>query len=291
MLDEAAKMIRDNHDLFELTLHGIGHEYWKTGMMSRAEWHDENGTMRPKESVAAHLRVFLRLLKQNDLGPFPESFVPTAFLHRFGAGEEGLPGMLAEYGVKYMSTPFSMMHAVKQPESDLFGIDGPLITVNRGKDLCEWNEIAPDVAGEIHGPICGMHWPNLLHPDPDRNGEVVERWGRLLETYQRRFDTMLAPNTAEGFSQLIYRWGTELQYDDFGCKLDFSKLSSCKPPGLLDSFTLKVERKWNIVSSSPEIHLFENQQQSTTEYKSILIKRQSSAKSAYIHWKLNEESD
>jgi hypothetical protein len=290
-LEEAAAIVRNESCYIELVLHGIGHEYWGTGVLDRAEWHDKNGNMRPRENVLEHLRTFAALLKENNLGPFPESFVPTAFHHRFGNTEDGFSEILNQFGVKYMSTPFQVMHKSKQPESEFFGIDGSLITVNRGKDLCKWDMIDPVVSGEIDGPICGMHWPNLLHLNPERNGEVVRRWVELLEPYQQRFDTMLAKNTAEGFSQLVYRWGVSLQPNSSGCLLDFSKLLGYRLPGLLDYFTIKVKKNVHIVSSSNEIALFENMQQSTLDYRTIVVRTKNRVKSAFINWTVETLED
>lgn len=40
-IDECAQVIRDSRNHIEVTLHGIGHEFWDDqGRMSRAEWHD-----------------------------------------------------------------------------------------------------------------------------------------------------------------------------------------------------------------------------------------------------------
>ncbi|NIK78712.1 hypothetical protein FHS15_003858 [Paenibacillus castaneae] len=285
LLKEAAAIIRNENRFIEVGLHGIGHEYWGNGgVLERAEWHDKVGNMRPRESVLGHLRAFAAILEENDLGPFPESFVATAHQHHYGAGEAGLAFILEQFGVKYHSLPFEGMPMTKQPESELFGFDGPLIAVNRGKDLYQWNVLDPDVSGKINGPICGMHWPNLLHPNPELNGEVVSRWVKFLEPYQWRFDTMLAANTAEGFSQLVYRWGVTLQSKPTGCLLDFSRLSGYKLPGLLNYFTIKVKKNVRILSSSAEITLFENTLQSTSDYVTVVVRRQSNAKSAFIHW-------
>lgn len=83
-LDEAAEIIRNNKNHYELTLHGVGHEYWEDEHFTRAEWADRSGQMRPLDQVELHLDYFARLLDQNQLGSFPTSFVPTAFLHGFG---------------------------------------------------------------------------------------------------------------------------------------------------------------------------------------------------------------
>lgn len=291
LLREAASIIRNESRYIEVGLHGIGHEYWGNGgVLERAEWHDVHGNMRPRESVLAHLRAFAAILEENDLGPFPESFVATAHQHHFGAGEDGMASILEQFGVKYHSLPFDGMPRSKEPEGEHFGFDGSLIAVNRGLDIYLWNELDPAVSGEINGPICGMHWPNLLHSDPQRNGEVVRRWVNLLEPYQRRFDTMLAADTAEGFSQAVYHSLVSLKPDSSGCQLDFSKLSGYQPlpPGLLDYFTIKVKHDVRIVSTSAEIALFENTHLSTPAYKTIVVRRQGNANSAYIRWACEE---
>ena len=83
-LDEAADIIRNNQNHYELTMHGVGHEYWQDENFTRAEWADRSGQMRPLDQVELHLDYFAKLMDQNQLGPFPTSFVPTAFLHGFG---------------------------------------------------------------------------------------------------------------------------------------------------------------------------------------------------------------
>ena len=50
-MEEAAEIIRSNQNYFELTLHGIGHEYWEGGTFTRAEWTDSKGQMRPEGQV------------------------------------------------------------------------------------------------------------------------------------------------------------------------------------------------------------------------------------------------
>lgn len=238
-LDEAAEIITGNPDHFELTLHGVGHEYWTDGVMSRAEWHDREGQMRPREQVERHLDAFAELLAQNGLGAFPESFVPAAFLHRFGS-EAGLASLLAPRGIKYFSTPYGGMFRDRDTEEVDFGVDHGVLTLDRGRDLNNWNVVAPEVAGDVEGAIVGMHWPNVLHPDAARNGEVVERWVQVLEPYHRRPDRILGRDTAEAFSQLVYhRWGS-LTVEGNTVQVDLRRVAALAAPGLLDSFHLKI---------------------------------------------------
>ncbi len=185
-LDEAADIIRNNQDHYELTLHGVGHEYWQDENMTRAEWADSSGKMRPLDQVELHLDYFEKILNQNQLGTFPTSFVPTAFLHGFGlTGEHNISmaGVLKKRGMNYINTPFYNMYNAEGAQFGLFGVDSGVITVDRGEDLLGWDAFSEKPAGVLTGPTCGLHWPNLLHKDPSRNSEIVDAWVKLLQAY------------------------------------------------------------------------------------------------------------
>jgi len=53
-LDEAAEILRRNREHIAFAVHAIGHEFWKDGVMERAEWHDAQGRMRPADTVRRH---------------------------------------------------------------------------------------------------------------------------------------------------------------------------------------------------------------------------------------------
>ncbi|MCP4639306.1 MAG: hypothetical protein GY851_02665 [bacterium] len=226
--EEAADIVRRNKDHLELTLHGLGHERWQEGRMERAEWHDTDGRMRPADEVRKRLELYARILDQHGLGPFPDSYVPTAFLHRFGAEDGGLATILAETGVTFISTPFAGMHRDREPEYPLFGMDGGVMTADRGHDLCPWYAIEPELAGALEGPICGMHWPNLLHSNPERNSEIVDRWVGLLKPYGRGVDTTLARDAKTFATQLVYHTCAQVRVEPEGLVLDLSGLTAVR---------------------------------------------------------------
>jgi len=257
-LDETAALLRDNREYIEIVLHGIGHEFWRDGVMERAEWHDRQGAMRPEAEVRAHLNYYARLLAQNGLGSFPTTFVPAAFLHRFGGA---LAPILAEHGIRYISTPYRTMFRSRKTEAPDFGIDAGLLTVDRGHDLFRWFTTGPDPQDEIAGPICGMHWPNLLHLDPARNTEVVDGWVLLLQPYDTRFDRMLAPDTAAGFSQLVYHRWTKVTCDEHSVSLDFRKVDAAGAKGVLDTFFLKVQTDSPAVFTADGMEILESREE------------------------------
>jgi hypothetical protein len=242
-LEEAADIIRNNQRNYELTLHGVGHEYWIDGKFTRAEWADSLGRMRPQDQVEMHLEFFARLMNQNQLGAFPKSFVPAAFRHSFGPteGQEmSMAELLKKQGISYINTPFHTMYHAEAVQFDLFGIDSGVMTVDRGEDLFDWDVIGQLPAGGINGPTCGLHWPNLLHPNPEFNSEIVKAWLEFLRPYHNRFETMLAPDSVFFQRQLVHRICTVASVQERFINLDFSKTRFLPDKIAWNQFNLKL---------------------------------------------------
>jgi hypothetical protein len=244
--EEAADIFRRNTDHIELTLHGVGHEYWSqceldgSWKFSRAEWHDTNGTMRPRDEVFRHLEFFQRILEQHQLGAFPTSFVPCAFKHRFDQSSFGLSSILKSFGVAFLSTPFREMHNAEHVQHQSFGFENDVFTVDRGHDLIKWNELSAGPQELLTGPVCGMHWPNILHDDPERNEEIVALWVAYLKQYNSALGWTIASDTRTFVTQLQYKEGTKVQITRNGLLLDFSNLRDTQLITAAYSFTLKI---------------------------------------------------
>lgn len=257
-LEEAAEIIRNNQNYFELTVHGIGHEYWEGGAFTRAEWTDSNGQMRPQDQVELHLDYFEKLMYQHNLGPFPKSFVPAAFRHSFGPSEGrnvSLAEILEKRGVTYINTPFSSMYNKERAQYGYFGIDADLMTVDRGSDEFPWLTFPADPSAELTGPTCGLHWPNMLHPDPERNQEVVERWVKYLKPYIEKPDMILAPDSVAFQHQVAHHTLTLVQLKRNSIDLDFTETD--KLPGSMGKreLTVKVMTDKPVQFGSNDIHI------------------------------------
>ena len=242
-LEEAAEIIRNNQNYFELTVHGIGHEYWEGGTFTRAEWSDSNGQMRPQDQVELHLDYFEKLMNQHNLGLFPKSFVPAAFRHSFGPSEDrniSLAEILEKRGITYINTPFSSMHNKERVQYGYFGIDADVMTIDRGSDEFPWLTFPAAPTAELTRPTCGLHWPNMLHPDPERNSEVMGRWVSYLKPYHEKQDMMLAPDSVAFQHQLTHHTLTKVKPERNSIVLDFTETD--KLPGIIGKreLTLKI---------------------------------------------------
>lgn len=240
-MEEAAEIISSNREHFELTIHGVGHEYWENGIFTRAEWTDSRGRMRPRDQVERHLDYYSKILEQNKLGPFPESFVPAAFRHCFGKSdgrEVSLAGILEKRGVNYINTPFRIMFNNSVAGNKLFGFDSGVLTIDRGEDEFEWDVFPADPEMIQTGPTYGMHWPNMLHPDPGKNIEVVGRWINYFRQYNEIPDRILAADSVDLQHQLLHRQLTRFASENNSIRFDFSETD--KLPGTIGKKGLTV---------------------------------------------------
>tara|TARA_R110000851_G_scaffold332372_1_gene508252 strand:+ start:1938 stop:3212 length:1275 start_codon:yes stop_codon:yes gene_type:complete len=260
-LDEAADIIRNNQNHYELTMHGVGHEYWQDENMTRAEWADSSGTMRPLDQIELHLDCFEKLLHQNQLGPFPTSFVPTAFLHGFGlTGDHqvSMAEVVKKRGIEYINTPFNNMYNAEGAQFGLFGVDSGVITIDRGEDLLDWDVFSGKPTGVLSGPTCGLHWPNLLHADPSRNSEIVDAWVELLKPYNDKPDTLLAENSSSFRNQLVHHVCTKVKIGEDELHIDFLETNKLKDQLSNNQLMVKIESERKLTFNSDDLKILDS---------------------------------
>jgi hypothetical protein len=247
-LDASAAALRANAEYLELCLHALQHEYWIDGQMTRAEWADPDGTMRPRDQVLAHLDAFFDIFDRHKLGPRPTYMVPTAYCHTFAAPDgQSFAEVLAGYGLRGIFEPFNSMAKGRQPRHEWFDFDRGLITVNRDHDLFPWHVIGGVPERPFDGPVCAMHWPNMLHIDPSRNAEIVDGWVKMLQGVDREVDRMLSPNTEAFCAQLIHHGVTRLAVQ--GDTIDIDAADYFRQPWKSragDALTLRVQSQREI---------------------------------------------
>ncbi|MCK4919596.1 MAG: hypothetical protein KAS71_01035 [Bacteroidales bacterium] len=285
-LEEAAEIIRNNHNNFEITIHGVGHEYWEDGSFTRAEWTDSKGQMRPQDQIELHLEYFEKIMIQNNLGPLPKSFVPAAFRHSFGASEGrdiSLAEILGKYGVNYINTPFSSIYNKERIQHEYFGFDSSVMTIDRGDDEFPWDIFPADPSAVRSGPTYGLHWPNMLHPDPERNHEVVKRWVEYLKPYNEKADMMLAPDSIAFQHQLGHHSLTLLSLKEDLIELDFTETD--KMPGKISKgeFTIKIKTEEPQQFKSEDLVIKSQSLQKESEFLYVLnLKRKLDKKKVQI---------
>jgi uncharacterized protein YqgQ len=259
-LEEAADIFNNNKEHIELSMHGLAHEWWEDGIMSRAEWaNSETGVMRQEEIVDRHIDAFVEIMHQNGLYEAPKSFIPTNFSHTFGVSKgrkKSMAQMLKKHGFTYINTPYEYgFHNVEAVQNELFGVDSGVLTVNRGSDILDWYIISTLPEGKVSLSTCGMHWPNLLHINPERNIEIVEGWIKLLAPYNEKPETMLAKNSVLFQKQIVHHAASTIKIKNQKIHLDFSASNRLGTIISNDELTVKVKSEKELNFSSGDIQI------------------------------------
>lgn len=247
-LNEAADFLRTNSNYLEIGLHGVGHEFWQDGKMERTEFHDPSGILRPPALVRRHLDAFAAIMDDNGLGPFPRAFVPPALQYSFGNGEHSIAAILRDYGVRYATTIFSRARQYTPPLHEKITWEKDVLLIERHQALTPWNVQAAIPTLPPEGPVASLHWKNLLHSDPQRNEEVITRWGKFLSACCREFNRMAAPDTAACWNQFAYHSLATIKPLGEGVEINVSQVPNCS--GIVPEFFLKIRdeqnRSWKI---------------------------------------------
>ncbi|MBI5725057.1 MAG: hypothetical protein HZA50_13940 [Planctomycetes bacterium] len=230
----------------EFALHGVGHEHWDNGVVSRAEWHGRGGRRWPREVLDAHIECYRKILAQYGLDPasgmsFPPAFVPCAYAYYWDDADPQSTGALMETaGVRYASLVFKgfCTFAGGPPEKPDGGFDHGLLVLDRDNTVA-WQAFASVPESMPATSICGLHWPNLLMPDPARNNESVAMWTEYLSRVASQDDLMLAANTAEAWSQWVYRNFASIRRENGRWILDATRLPARALP-FAESPILKI---------------------------------------------------
>ena len=200
-LDEAAQYLNDHRQFLEIALHGICHEFWHDGQMQRTEFHDARGQMRPEEVVRHHLEAYATLLSQNGIGSYPRLFIPPALYHSFGNGQESMQAILKSFGIDYVTTRFCKTLFHTAPQHPRLAWECGIGLIERGLSPVNWDvAAAPPILGDDN-PVLALHWANLLHPDADKNDEVVDAWANMLIEKASGLDFILAEDLAACWCQ------------------------------------------------------------------------------------------
>ncbi|NMA94964.1 MAG: hypothetical protein GX974_02880, partial [Clostridiales bacterium] len=215
-IDEVRDIINANQDYMELALHGLMHMYWTDdGIMEHAEFYqhsdiEDNYKMTPPDIIREHIDAYFEILEQNGLPTDIESFIPPCFNYVYSQGQDQISSILAEYGIKYVSTPFNSMQFTTDEKPIDVGVENGIITVDRTPDWTDWDDIGSNTPREIKKSYYGAHWVNFLNSDPKDNMDVAKRWIDYFARYKEKFDILPAKDNAMGSAQALYKRFTKV---------------------------------------------------------------------------------
>lgn len=237
-LDTVAHYLRAHRQFLEIAVHGICHEFWQDGKMQRSEFHDESGQMRSATLIRRHLEAYATLLSQNGLGDFPRLFIPPALYHSFGNGQASMQAILKSFGINCIMTRFSKTRLYDTPQHPRLAWECGVGLIDRGGSPVNWDAAAAPPVLLDNNPILALHWANLLHPDPGRNNEIVDRWADMLVTKAAGLDFILAEDLAACWRQAAAYFLADFRQEGNSVVVDLKSVP--KLAGFAGSIALKI---------------------------------------------------
>ena len=212
----------------DIAVHGLMHNYYdpKIPYCNSDYFYSENNVMKmiPESEIRARLDAFFDLLDHYKINKTVNSFIPPAFSYIW----ESISHVLSDYGIKYVSTLFyawnmSLPQGFKNQNAAVE--NGNIITLNRNNNFVPWYEISTclDDAPTVNG-IFGCHWPNLLHEDKNRHGEVIDNWERYFKRCSNTYGTILSRDIAFAAAQSLFLEFSTVTYEGEKVTVDISKV-------------------------------------------------------------------
>ena len=212
----------------DIAVHGLLHNYYKPGVpYNNSDYFyvlDDKSYMAPESEVRARLDTFFDMLDHHGINKSINSFIPPTFRYIW----DTISRILCEYGIRYVSTVFApasmtMPEGMRRPVSA--GVENGIITICRNNNPISWREVSSDLDGfEPLKGIFGCHWPNVLHIDPSRHGEVVDNWVRYFKRCADTYGIILSRDIAFAAVQTLFREYAVVSYADGAMTVDISKV-------------------------------------------------------------------
>jgi len=227
----------------DIAVHGLMHNYFKPGLpyCNSDYFYKLDGGLfiTPESEIRARLDAFFDLLDHHKINKTISSFIPPTFSYIWGSIEH----ILADYGIQYVSTvfdhPFFLVpEGFRTPQNA--GVEQGLVILNRNNNFIRWKEISSDLdEREPCKGIFGCHWPNLLHEDPSRHGEVIDNWVRYFERCANTYGILLSRDIAFAATQSLYQEYTAVTYENGTMTADISSVP--KTNGTSNAFYISAK--------------------------------------------------
>ncbi len=241
----------------DVCLHGLYHGYYMPGVDrphgSDYYYHKNGALIRTAESeIRLRIETFLELMHKHGIRKTVNSFVPPCFYYRPG----DLTPILREYGIVYVTTPFSTM-TPPAPEDTVF-VDNDIITANRyNQPALRWCFVGPDLdTAVLPRGILGLHWPNILSMDPAHNAETVARTKGFFDRGAATFGLVLSPELSFCATQYLYEKYARTEAQGNSLTLDLAGVPSAT--GRRGSFVLSVKGRI-AASQGADFEVFDTQ--------------------------------
>ena len=111
---------------------------------------------------------------------------------------------------------------------------------------------------EVFGDVLGMHWPNFLRFNPEKNPLVLEGWVNYFKKQSEIFGLMLSKDIAFSSIQHVYRRFSKITAQDNRIKIDLTDVLNKPTNSLSGEFYISIKNGSTPISAvGGEISLYE----------------------------------
>ena len=231
--------IIDSSDYIDFTVHGLLHGNYRNPSDAHncSDFYFRlNGEtiMINEPEIRQRLDAYFELARYQGITKKIDSFVPPCFCYR----RNELSRILADYGIKFISTTFR--HDTVRFGDDKVRrvlVENGLINLERNNNFVPWYAVAydPSRLPPLTG-IMGIHWVNILHIDPDKNGESVEKWVQYFTKCANTYGIVLSDCIEFAATHSLYRRYAKHSYEDGVLTVNVSDVPDARAKG--DSFVV-----------------------------------------------------
>lgn len=203
---ECVKAINES-EYIDFTVHGLLHSNYR----NPSDDHDISDFyyrldnvlyMVEEEEIRQRLDAFFDLVKHHGIKKRINAFVPPSFNYR----ADDLSRILKDYGIRFVSTTFSKRMLGETREESVVVVEDGIVTLDRNNNYIPWDACAVDPTElAVARGIFGIHWPNLLHPDPERSFEVIDRWEKFFNRCADTFGIILSNDISFAAAQSLVK--------------------------------------------------------------------------------------
>lgn len=210
--------VKENAGAIEFGLHGVSHEHWDADshIRTRAEWANTTNlpyTGWPIEVVQGHMQCFKELIDQYKF-TFPKSVRTAAAGYYYNPDDKfDSGGLMSSWGIKYAALP---------PGQEYLPNHGLMVIERTGG--VQWDDINRAPTSYPSSDVVTSHWPNFIDLDPAKNHEAGDKWIIWYNKIKDDPARYAAKNTAQAYSQFLYRKYSTISINSSTITIDNSKM-------------------------------------------------------------------
>ncbi|MCK5837939.1 MAG: hypothetical protein KAH09_11785, partial [Desulfobacula sp.] len=194
-----------------------------------------------KDDIRRHLICFRKLMDQYHLYFTPRTFIPPALKHSFGNPDGGVQKILSDFGIQYVTLVFNKAKLYSRPQSEKIAWENKVLLVERGESDVPWDTIASPPYFKFDRPVMALHWPNILHRDPEKNMAVVDNWIHYISENSKEKGILLARDTRSCFTQYLHQTFSRIEQMGAEISIDVSWMKNIPTHLTEQNIFLKLE--------------------------------------------------